>query len=117
MSRIKTLAVASLIAGALMASSGCAVADRPWYYNDGREYSIFDRADRGDLRADYARLEAARARLAYDLRNNASRYRIAQDRAEIQAIMYEIERDRRYSWNTNRGRDYDNWEHRDRDRR
>jgi len=117
MSRIKTLAVASLIGGALMASSGCAVADRPWYYNDGREYSIFGRADRGELRTDYARLEAARARLAYDLRHGASRSRIARDRAEIQAILDEIERDRRYSWNTNRGRDYDNWEHRDRDHR
>lgn len=117
MGRIKTLAVGGLIAGALMASSGCAVADRPWYYNDGRDYSIFGRADRAELRADYARLEAARARLAYDLRHGASRSRIARDRAEIQAILDEIERDRRYSWNTNRGWDYDNRDHRDRDYR
>jgi hypothetical protein len=111
MSRKKTLAVGSLIAGVLIASSGCVVADRPWYYNDGRDYPTFGRADRGEMRANYARLEAARARLAYDLRHDASRYRIARDRAEIQAILDEIERDRRYSWNTNRGRDYDNWEH------
>ena len=117
MSRIKTLAVGSLIAGALMASSGCVVADRPWYYNDGRDYSIFGRTDRGELRADYARLEAAKARLAYDLRHGASRSRIARDRAEIQAILDEIERDRRYSWNGHRGWDYDNWERGDRDYR
>lgn len=116
MSRIKTLAVGSLIAGALMASSGCVVADSPWQ-NYGSDRAIFGRVDRAELRADYARLEAAKARLAYDLRHGASRSRIARDRAEIQAILDEIERDRRYSWNTNRGWDYDNWEHRDRDRR
>ena len=111
MSRIKTLAVGSLIAGVLMASSGCVVADRPWYYyNDGRDYPTFGRSDRGEMRANYARLEAARARLAYDLRHNASRYRIARDRGEIQAILDEIERDRRYSWNTNRGWNRDSWE-------
>ena len=108
MSRIKILAVGSLIAGVLMASSGCVVADRPWYYNDGRDYPTFGRADRDEMRANYARLEAARARLAYDLRHDASRYRIARDRAEIQAILDEIERDRRYSWSSNPGsyRDY-----------
>ena len=107
MSRIKNLVIGGLMAGALIASSGCAVSDSPWH-NYGRERPNFGRIERSELRADYARLEAARARLAYDLRNNASRYRIAQDRAEIQAILDEIERDNRYSWNSNRG-----WDRRD----
>jgi len=107
MSRIKTLAVGGLLAGALMASSGCAVSDSPWH-SYGRERPNIGRLDRRELRADYARLEAARARLAYDLRHDASRYRIAQDRAEIQAILDEIERDNRYSRNSNRG-----WDRRD----
>jgi len=98
MSRIKILVLSSLIAGTLMASSGCAVADR-WYRDGG----------------DYARLESARARLAYDLRHDASSYRIARDRAEIQAILDEMERERRYSWNSNRGWDRDRWDRRDRD--
>jgi len=107
MSRIKNLAVGSLIAGALMASSGCVVADSPWH-NYGSDRAIFGQAERDELRDDYARLEAARARLAYDLRHGASRSRIARDRAEIQTILDEIERDRRYSWNTNRRWNYDN---------
>ncbi len=107
MSPIKTLVVGGLLAGALMASSGCVVSDSPWH-SHGRERPNFGRLDRGELRADYARLEAARARLAYNLRNDASRYRIAQDRAEIRAILDEIERDNRYSRNSNRG-----WDRRD----
>lgn len=107
MSRIKNLVIGGLMAGALMASSGCAVADSPWH-SYGRERPNIGRLDRSELRADYARLEAARARLAYDLRHDASRYRIAQDRAEIQAILDEIERDNRYSRNSNRG-----WDRRD----
>ena len=102
MSRMKNLVIGGLMAGALMAS-GCVMSDRPWQ-SYGRER---DRSDRSELRADYARLEAARARLAYDLRNGASRYRIAQDRAEIQAILDEIERDSRYSRYNNRGWDRD----------
>jgi len=98
MSRMKTQIFGSLLAGVLMASSGCAVADR-WYHDGG----------------DYARLEAARARLAYDLRHDASTNRIARDRAEIQAILDEMERDRRYSWNTNRGWDRDKSDHHNRD--
>ncbi len=98
MSRIRFLALGSLIAGALMASTGCAVADR-WYHDGG----------------DYARLEAARARLAYDLRHDASPYRIARDRAEIQAILDELERDRRYSWNTYRRWDRGRWDRYDRE--
>ena len=107
MSRIKNLVIGGLMAGALIVSSGCAVADSPWQ-SYGRDRPNFGRLDRNELRADYARLEAARARLAYDLRHNASRYRIAQDRAQIQAILDEIERDNRYSRNSNRG-----WDRRD----
>lgn len=98
MRHIKILVLGGLITGALMTSSGCAVADR-WYHDGG----------------DYSRLEAARARLAYDLRHDASASRIARDRAEIQAILDELERDRRYSWNTNRRWDRDRWDRYDRD--
>ena len=59
MSRIKTLVMGGLVAGALMASSGCAVSDSPWD-GYGRERPYFGRSDRSELRADYARLEAAR---------------------------------------------------------
>ena len=83
-----------------MASSGCVVADRAWYH-DGSAY---------------LRFQAAKARLAYDLRRNGSTYRITRDRAEIQAIFgCQMERDRHYSWNSNRGWDRDRWDRQDRD--
>jgi hypothetical protein len=106
MAGLKNLVIGGLMAGALLASSGCVVADSHGY-RDGRGYPIFGRSDRSELRADYARLEAAKARLAYDLRHDASRARIARDRAEIQAILDEIDRDSRYSWNHRRNWDRD----------
>ena len=105
MGKIKKLVLGGLIAGTLMASAGPVLADSPWWW--GR--SNLARSSRSELRSDYARLEAARARLEYDRRHNASRYRLAQDRAAIQAILDEIERDRRQAWNAPRG-----WERYDR---
>ena len=107
MSKMKKLVLGGLIAGTLMASAGPVLADSPWW---GRPNLA--RSSRSELRSDYARLEAARARLEYDRRHNASRYRLAQDRAAIQAILNEIERDRRQAWNTPRG-----WDRYDRDYR
>ncbi len=107
MGKMKKLVLGGLIAGTLMASAGPVLADSPWW---GRPNVA--RSSRSELRSDYARLEAARARLEYDRRHNASRYRLAQDRAAIQAILNEIERDRRQAWNAPRG-----WDRYDRDYR
>jgi hypothetical protein len=100
MGKIKKLVLSGLIAGTLMASAEPVLADSPWW---GR--ANLWRSNRAELRSNYARLEAARARLEYDRRHNASRYRLAQDRAAIQAILDEIERDRRRAWNGPRGWD------------
>ena len=56
MSRIKNLVIGALMAGALIVSSGCVVADSPWH-SYGRDRPNFGRLDRSELRADYARLE------------------------------------------------------------
>ena len=74
MGKMKKLVLGGLIAGTLMASAGPVLADSPWRW--GRPNLA--RSSRSELRSDYARLEAARARLEYDRRHNASRYRLAR---------------------------------------
>ena len=88
--RIKTLALGALVAGSLIFSAGSAMA---------REYDHWSRhdyrgSDRRELRQDYAALDQWRAKLAYDASHHASRKKLAQDQAQIQALENEMRNDR-----------------------
>jgi hypothetical protein len=100
MNKLKNVVLGGLIAGTLLASVGPALAiDRGWGYQNQRY------ENRGEFRGDYARLQQARAKLEYDLRHHASRRRLAQDQAAIQAILDDIQRDRRDNRHVYRDRD------------
>ena len=100
MNKVKNVVLGGLIAGTLLASVAPALAtDREWGHQNQR-YGNY-----GELGGDHARLERARAKLRYDLSHHASRRRLAQDRAEIQAILDDIQRDRRDNRHVYRDRD------------
>jgi hypothetical protein len=100
MSTLKNVMLGGLIAGTLIVSVGPALAiDRGWGYQNQRY------GNRGELRDDHARLEQAKAKLEYDLRHHASRKKLAQDQAAIQAILDEIQSDRRDNRHVYRDRD------------
>lgn len=100
MSKMKNVVLGGLIAATLITSAGPVLAvDRGWGYQNQGYWN------RSESRSDYTQLEQARAKLEYDLRHHASRKKLAQDQAAIQAILDDIQRDRRDNRHVYRNRD------------
>ena len=100
MSKMKNVVLGGLIAGTLLTSVGPALADDRGWGHQNQRYS-----NRDELRGDYDRLAQAKAKLEYDLRHHASRKKLARDQAAIQAILDEIQSDRRDNRHVYRDRD------------
>jgi hypothetical protein len=81
-SKLKTLALGAFMVGSLVLSSSAAMARDydHWSRHDSRWSNQYDR------RQDYEALAQWRAKLDYDARHHASRKKLAEDQAQIQAL-------------------------------
>jgi hypothetical protein len=103
MKTLKTLILGGLVSGAMIFSSGVALARDDDHHDNGRHYgwerghhygwsdSRYDWNRRGDSRRELERLRAQRD---YDATHHASRKKIAQDNAAIDSLR----RDRGWRW-------------------
>jgi hypothetical protein len=89
--KFKRLFFTAIVGGCLMLEAAPALAHEYWHWA-ARERRWERRAD---LRSDYRDLAEARRQLEWDLRHNASRRKIAEDRARIRDMEREIRDDRR----------------------
>ena len=98
-SRFKSIVLAILVVGSLVASAGPSLARENWHrrhhnhrWTDGR-WNIRD--GRQDLQRDHADLAWARRQREFDRRHRAGRWRRAWERQHIHDLRNDIRNDRR----------------------